>query len=104
MTLKQNTLHLKFPYVDEDPQGLHERRQLFSEIRNKINEENVIITPRQGKNASLSNILSDKFCKKQAFKGKFRCNVPGDISISLSWYFKERLENFNLNSALNRYR
>lgn len=84
--------------------GLHERRQLFSEIRNKIIEENVIIAPRQGKNASLSNILSDKFCEKQAFKGKFGCNVPGDISISLSWYFKERLENFDLNSALNRCR
>ena len=89
--------------------GLHERRQLFSEIRNKIIEENVIIAPRQGKNASLSNVLSDKFCEKQAFPyllptGKFGCNVPGDISISLSWYFNERLVNFNWNSALNRCR
>ena len=63
------------------------------EISNIINEENVIIAPKQGKTPV--SVLRDEFCEEQAFphllpKGKSGYNVPRDIPVSPAWYFNQR--------------
>ena len=76
---------------------------LVSEIPYIINDENVIMTPRQKKKKKKKktvSILSDEFCEEQAFpyllpKGKFGYKVPRDIPISPARYFNQRLLNFN---------
>ena len=67
----------------EDPLNMHRTASnettLVSEIRNIIDEENVIIAPGQGKTPV--SILSDEFREEKAFlhllpKGKFGFNAP----------------------------
>ena len=70
---------------------------LISEISKIVNEENLIILPRQSK--ILVSILHDKVCEVQAFpsllpKGKFGYNAPRDILISTAGYFNKMLLNF----------
>ena len=66
---------------------------LVPEISNIINEENVIIAPRQGKTPV--SVLRDEFCEEQAFphllpKRKSGYNVPRDIPVSPAWNFNQR--------------
>ena len=86
----------------EDPLKMHRTASneatLVSEIPNIINEENVIISPGQGKKTV--SILSDEFSEEQTFphllsKGKFGYNSPRNIPISPAQYFNQRLLNFN---------
>ena len=86
----------------EDPLSMHRtgsnKTVLASEIPSKINDENLIIAPGQGKKTA--SILNDKFCEEQAFpyclpKDKFGYKAPQDIPISPPWYFNQRLLNFN---------
>ena len=70
---------------------------LVSEISFIINDENV-------KEKKPVSILSDEFCKEQAFlhllpKGKFGYEATRDIPISTARYFKQRLLNFNQHFA-----
>ena len=70
---------------------------LVSEIPSIINEENDIITPREGKIPV--SVLGDELCEEQKFtyglhKGKFGYNAPGDIPMSSAWYFNQMF-NFN---------
>ena len=73
---------------------------LVLEIPYIINDENVITGP--GQEIKTVSILSEESPEEKAFpyllpKGKLRYSykAPQDISISLAWYFKERLLNFN---------
>ena len=79
---------------------------LVSGIPNIINDENVIVSPRQGK--KLISILSNEFCKEQPFpyllsKGKFSYSSPPDIPVSPSpaRYSNQRFLNVNLYFALD---
>ena len=80
----------------EDPLNMHRTATneitLISEIPNIINEENVIIAPRQGKTPV--SVLGDELCEEQAFphllfKGKFGYSVPRDIPISFAQHFNQ---------------
>ena len=73
---------------------------LVLEIPYVINDENVIIRP--GQEIKRVSILSEESPKEKAFpyllpKGKlhYSYKAPQDIPISLAWYFKQRLLNFN---------
>ena len=70
---------------------------LVSEIPSIINEENDIITPREGKIPV--SVLGDELCEEQKFtyglhKGKFGYNAPRDIPMSSTWCFNQMF-NFN---------
>ena len=86
----------------EDPLNMNRitlnEATFFSMISNVINEEDVVIAPRQKK--KLVSILGDEFREVQAFryllgKSKFDYNAPQDFPISPIWYFGQRLLNFN---------
>ena len=70
---------------------------LFFNIPNTANNENIIIAPGQGKTPVF--VLTDEFCKEQAFPyplptSKIDCNAPRDIP-SPAQYLNQRWLKFN---------